>query len=262
MMDLETYEQILPHVTVDGMIFYTPNKHTAWRVETLYTKEVDTIEWLQSMKPGEILFDVGANVGLYSIFAAKRGVKVYAFEPESQNFAVLQKNIVLNKLDNCTAFPICFSNVLGIDTLRLSGLMAGGSCHSFGADVDFHGAEKQFPVQQGSVALRMEYVAAQLEFPDHVKIDVDGFEHLVLDGAREVISRCKSILCEMDSKRREHMEWHDKLELMGFQTDPKQIAAAMRSEGTFKGIGNRIYTRKNVLRMLPSRELSSLQSSR
>ena len=241
-MDLATYEQIFPHANVDGMLFHTPNQHCAWRVDTMYTKEPDTIEWLKSMQPGEVLFDVGANIGIYSIFAAKRGVKVYAFEPESQNFAILQKNIILNKLDNCKAFPICLSDCTKLDMLRLSGLLAGGSCHSFGADVDFHGTERKFEVQQGSISVRMDYAATFFEWPDHIKIDVDGFEHLVLDGAGD-LSRCKSILCEMDSNRAEHMEWKDHLEWMGFKTDPEQIKAARRTEGTFAGIGNIIFTK-------------------
>ena len=44
--------------------------------------------------------DIGANIGIYSLYAAKRGHKVVAFEPESQNFALLQRNISLNNLDN------------------------------------------------------------------------------------------------------------------------------------------------------------------
>lgn len=241
-MDIETYEQIFPHVVVDNMIFHTPNRHCAWRVETMYTKEPDTIEWLKSMQPGEVLFDVGANIGIYSIFAAKRGVKVYAFEPESQNFAILQKNIVLNKLDNCKAFPICLSDCVKLDTLRLSGMLAGGSCHSFGDDVDFHGDKREFAIKQGSISLPLEQAAAYLEVPQHIKIDVDGFEHLVLNGAGDV-SRFKSILCEMDSKREEHMEWKSHLEWAGFKTDPEQIKVARRTEGAFTGIGNIIFTK-------------------
>jgi len=244
-MNLEEYQQLQPNVTVDGMIFYTPNTHCAWRAESLYTKEPDTIEWLKSMKPGEVLFDVGANVGIYSIFAAKRGVKVYAFEPESQNYAVLCKNIALNKLKNCVAFPLCLSNNLNVDTLRLSGMMAGGSCHSFGSNQNYRGEEKQWEVTQGAVSLRLQYLAAQLEFPNHVKIDVDGFEHLVLEGANGCIHRIDSILCEMDSRRKEHMDWKDALERAhGFVTDPEQIAKARRADGPFEGIGNIIFRRK------------------
>lgn len=247
-MTLDDYENSFPHVQQGDMLFFTPNAHCKWRVDSMYTKEPDTIEWLKTMQPGEVLYDVGANIGLYSIFAAKRGVKVFAFEPESQNFAVLQKNILLNRLENCAAFPICFSNVLGIDMLRLSGLLAGGSCHTFGADEDYRGHEKKFPVSQGSVAFRMEWAAAQLGWPDHIKIDVDGFEHLVLEGAHSVLYRVKSILCEMDSHRKEHMEWERRLLDMGFELDQQQVAAAMRAEGPFQGIGNRIFVKPDVLR--------------
>ena len=119
-MRLEDYEQMLPHVNLDGMLFPTPNTHCKWRIDTLYTKEPDTIQWLQAMKPGEVLYDVGANIGQYSIYAAKRGVKVFAFEPESQNYALLCKNIVLNKLENCTAYPLCLGDAWKIDQLQLS----------------------------------------------------------------------------------------------------------------------------------------------
>ncbi|QGH72683.1 MAG: methyltransferase [Podoviridae sp. ctQNx1] len=245
-MELEKYEQMFPHVQVDGMMFYTPNTHVKWRIDTLYTKEPDTIIWLNDMKPGEVLYDVGANIGQYSIYAAKRGVKVYAFEPEAQNFAILQKNIFLNKLTNCTAFPICLSDEIVINTLRLSGLIAGGSCHSFGADMDYHGNEKHFQHEQGSIAVPMDYFLAhtQAQPPDHIKIDVDGFEHLVLDGADDCIGFVKTILCEMDSKRKEHMDWmHLLCDKYGFHVDEKQIECARRKDGSFEGIGNIVFYR-------------------
>lgn len=245
-MNIEEYERIIPHTQIDGMIFYTPNKHCAWRVDTLYTKEPDTIEWLKDMKPGEVLYDVGANIGLYSVFAAKRGVEVYAFEPESQNYAVLCRNIVFNKLTNCTAYPICLSDGTRADTLRLSQMIAGGSCHSFGEDMDFHGNPKQFAVKQGSISMPMAWIADLTgRNPTHIKIDVDGFEHLVLHGAgKEILGNCESILCEMDSNRSEHMEWQERLITgYGFKVNQEQIDAARRSEGTFKGIGNVIFRR-------------------
>ena len=60
-------------------------------------KEPDMIEWIESFNRNDILFDVGANIGLYSIFASKQGIKkVIAFEPEALNFALLNQNIFLN----------------------------------------------------------------------------------------------------------------------------------------------------------------------
>ena len=77
--------------------YHVPNKTAVWRVETLLTKEPATIDWLNRLDSSSILLDVGANVGMYSIYAsALRGSKVFAFEPESQNFSILVKNIFLN----------------------------------------------------------------------------------------------------------------------------------------------------------------------
>lgn len=243
-MELTEYEKMLPHVQVDGMLFYTPNTHCKWRVDTLYTKEPDTIEWLRQMKRGEVLYDVGANIGQYSIFAAKCGVDVFAFEPESQNYAILCKNIVLNRLHNCVAFPVCLADSPSINTLRLSGLIGGGSCHTYGQDADYHGNSKSFEHVQGSIAIPMDVFmeCGVAKPPDYIKIDVDGLEHLVLNGATEAIQYAKSILCEMDSNRAEHMEWAVKLcNEYGFHTDEQQIGKARRAEGPFTGIGNIIF---------------------
>src|SRR6185369_11103747 len=93
-LTLEQFEQLHPNMTYSmgdagELKFLTPNQHCAWRVHTLDTKEPDTIAWLAKMQPGEVLFDVGANMGQYSLIAAKYGLTVHAFEPESQNFALL-----------------------------------------------------------------------------------------------------------------------------------------------------------------------------
>jgi FkbM family methyltransferase len=159
--------------------FFTPNRHCAWRVQTLDTKEPDTIAWLCRMKRGEVLFDVGANMGQYALIAAARGLTVHAFEPESQNFALLMRNIYLNDMgDRVTAWPICFSDDYSIDTFHVQSLQIGGSCSSFGEEVNYHLQPKKYAVHQGSVAFRMtSFCAEQKVKPDHVKIDVDGLEH-------------------------------------------------------------------------------------
>src|SRR6185436_17445467 len=101
MLTLEEYEKLDPHTELSAngvsVVYATPNSATRWRVETLFTKEPITIEWIAGFQAGEVLVDVGANVVMYSIWAAKtRGARVFAFEPESQNFALLNRNIQLN----------------------------------------------------------------------------------------------------------------------------------------------------------------------
>ena len=79
--------------------FYTPNPMSLWRAETLYTKEPVTINWIKKFEKEKVFFDIGANVGMYSIFASIYSeVEVHSFEPESNNFQILNENIHLNDL--------------------------------------------------------------------------------------------------------------------------------------------------------------------
>lgn len=243
-MDLKEFEQIVPHIKVDGMTYYTPNSACAWRVETLYTKEPDTIEWMRSMAAGEVMYDVGANVGMYTIFAAKLGIEVYAFEPESQNYAVLNRNIVLNELTNAYAYPVCFGSEFAIDTLRISLQQAGGSCHQFGVDKNYRGQEKQFELKQGSLSMMLDDFARYIKkWPDHIKIDVDGLEPEVIRGSRSALIRCKSVLIELDQTNEEHRQCHDYMLSLGFAFNAEQVEQSRRKDGPFKDIGNRIYRR-------------------
>lgn len=246
-MNLEEYERIQPHSEVDGMRFYLPNRHCEWRVQSMYTKEPDTVEWIRSMNAGEVFFDVGANIGLYTLLAVKQGLSAYAFEPESQNFAVLIRNLAMNRHTKAqaVAFPFCISDGPRIDTLRLSSLIAGGSCHSFASDLNYKMQEKDWAYEQGSIAFSLDALVYEMNLPQptHIKVDVDGFEDKVLGGALRVLENIRSILVEMDSNNAVHMEWKQALEERGFTTDDAQIAAARRSEGPFTGIGNIIFTR-------------------
>lgn len=242
-MTLDEYEKIVPNAKVDGLTFLTPNQHCAWRVQTLYTKEPDTIAWLNRMKPGDVLFDVGANMGQYSLIAGQKGVRVHAFEPESQNFALLVRNIIINNLsDMVTAWPVALSNDVSLDILHLSSLIAGGSCHAFGESIDFHGKPRAFPHSQGSVAWTMDKFAHQYAYPDYVKLDVDGFEHLVIEGGAEVVKRAKSVLIEINTQYPQHMELVDRMTNgYGFNYDSAQAAESRRKEGPFVGVGNIIF---------------------
>ena len=77
--------------------FYTPTKKTAGRVKKIFRKEPITITWMDNMKQGDIVIDIGANVGMYSLMSAvSRSVRVYAFEPEASNYNILCQNIRLN----------------------------------------------------------------------------------------------------------------------------------------------------------------------
>lgn len=244
-MQLSEYEQLQPNIRAEDLTWLTPNSHVAWRVNTLQTKEPDTYAWVNSMGPGDVLFDVGANIGQYSLLAAKRGVTVHAFEPEAQNFALLIRNIAINNLsDLCIAWPLALSNQPSLDILHLSTLMVGGSCHAFGESKNYQGETKQFPYRQGSVATTLDAFAPQHGYPTHIKIDVDGFEHKVIEGGYTVLSQAKSVLIEINTNYPDHMNFIlPRMAHLGFTYDEAQVEAARRKDGPFKGVGNYIFNR-------------------
>lgn len=229
--------------------YATPNQLTAWRVHTLFTKEPDTIAWIDSFSPNEVLVDIGANVGMYSIWAAKsRGVRVYAFEPEAQNYALINQNIYMNKLSSrVTAYCIAVSDKTQFDRLYLSGFSAGGSCHSFGEEVDFNLQETKANFEQGAYSATLDYLieVGAITTPNHIKVDVDGLEHKVIAGAQQLLQNqnLKSILVEINTHLDSHLKALDTLKIHGFTWSEEQVQQARRATGTFEGIGNYVCIR-------------------
>ena len=137
-LTLEQYEALNPRCEIEHagtrMIFATPNSGTKWRVDTIHSKEPCTLEWIASFDRADVLVDIGANVGMYTVWAAAtRGVNVFAFEPEAQNYALLNRNILFNRLQQrVKAYCIGLSDTAGLSELYMADVVAGGSCHALG----------------------------------------------------------------------------------------------------------------------------------
>jgi FkbM family methyltransferase len=252
-LTLEEYEKLSPHcqVTHNGVEvdYLTPNTVLRWRVDTLFSKEPCTIEWIAQFQPGEVLIDVGANVGMYTVWAAKtRGVRVYAFEPEAQNYSLLNRNVVRNGLgDKVRAYCLALSDSPGLSELHLATLEAGGSLHSLGERVDFNREPMQPKFSQGCVAARLDDLVQQglVPAPDHLKIDVDGFEPKVIAGAAQVLAapKLKSLVVEVNHNLADHREMVAHLGRLRFRHDPAQVARAERRDGPFKGCAEYVFRR-------------------
>ena len=254
-MDLSQYEKLDPQVALkaaDGgqVIFKTPNNLSLARVQTLYSKEPFTIHWLNGLAEEAVLLDVGANIGLYSLYAATaRRCRVFAFEPESQNFALLNRNIQANGLDaRIAAFPCALSDRVGLDRLYLSRFETGGSCHSFGAEVDFNLNTRASPFVQGCASWTLDAAVAEgaIPVPRYIKIDVDGFEHKVIAGARTTLADkgVESLLIEVNPHLAEHRDMVAELAGLGFRHDGAQVEATRRPDGPFAGVGEWLFTRR------------------
>jgi len=253
-LSIEQYEKINPIASCtlgkQQLKYAIPNTMTKWRVDSLMTKEPHTIKWIETFKPTEILFDVGANVGMYTILAAKtRGVKVYAFEPESQNYALLNKNIYINQLNNqVTAYCMGLSDHNGYEQLNLSQFSLGGSCHSVGEEVGFDLKPRAAAFKQGCLVGNIDEMVREkiIPIPQHIKIDVDGFEHKVIQGAAMTLAnpKVKTLLIEINPHLAEHQNLLKFLTTLGFKYDQKQADDAARTSGPFKGVGEYIFQRE------------------
>lgn len=232
------------------IVFNTPNKMTAWRVKTLFEKEPDTIRWIEQMKPGSTLVDIGANVGMYSVFSAiLRDVKVFAFEPESQNYALLNANIADNALsEQVLAFPLALSDCMQLDKLYLSEFSGGGSCHSFADQVGFDLKPRKSAFAQGAFSVTLDQLveSGAVPVPDYIKLDVDGIEHKVLQGAKKTLAQVavRSVIVELNTHLAEHNAVIEMLQSLGFTYDPLQVRGALRKSGAFEGVGEFIFTRQ------------------
>ena len=124
--------------------FFIPNKVVEWRVDTFFTKEPETLEWINSFENNDetIFWDIGANIGLYSIYNALKNYKssTFAFEPSTSNLRVL-RNISINDLEHkIKIFTNPLSNVTNkILLMQESNFIEGGALNTFGANFDFEG---------------------------------------------------------------------------------------------------------------------------
>ena len=170
------------------------NDHEKSRWMATYTKEPDTLWWISQFEKNKVFYDIGANIGLFSFVAAKHGVKVIAFEPESQNFASLQRNIHANPTYDITAYCIGVTNERSFSMLYCSNMGAGGSYHELGVK------NKRTTYKQGSYGISLDEITKSLPAPNYIKIDVDGIERLVIDGYSH-LDKLDSFLVEMNNDK-------------------------------------------------------------
>ena len=200
--------------------FFVPNFLTKWRVETFFSKEPETLDWIdnfQNKGGGKIIFwDIGGNIGLYSIYAALKyqNIDVTTFEPSTSNLQTLSRNISINKLnEKIKIFQIPLTNKNNTFLMmKESQFEEGGALHVFGENFDFEGNKFKEKNSYKIYGTSINYLLDNkiLETPDYIKIDVDGIEHLILLGANKHLqnSKIKSLSVEINEQ---FIEQRDKI---------------------------------------------------
>jgi FkbM family methyltransferase len=134
--------------------------------------------WKRVLRPGDVFVDVGANIGVYSILAGERGCQVFAFEPDDSNFLELQHNVGINHMMGSIK---CFQEVLA-DTVRPVRFFVAQD--SLSRIVSESNTDDEYQTMMASTL--------DSRIDSHIrgmKIDVEGAEMLVLQGATDILSK-------------------------------------------------------------------------
>lgn len=186
------------------------NWKTYYRWQTYNHKEPETLDWIdQTFKAGDVFFDIGANIGVYSIYAALRHpkVKVVAFEPEYSNLHLFRDNIVENGLkDRIDVYAVALGDKAGISYLHIQDFSPGAALHTLSRE-PITMTRTRFPViwKEGVWSMALDQFCAETGLcPNGIKLDVDGSELEILEGALQTLRApsMRSILVESEDPQR------------------------------------------------------------
>ena len=225
-----------------------PNGVCNFRAITFENKEPETLDWIDNMPNDSVLWDVGANVGLYSIYAAKKkNCTVFSFEPSVFNLEFLARNIFQNNLvSNISIVPLALSDKLNISKFNMGATDWGGALSTFDQNYGYDGKEMSTVFKYNTIGLSMADAVEKLKIskPDFIKIDVDGIEHLILSGGEEILSNIKGILIEVnDNFETQRDVVSDLLTKSGLTLNDKIQSEMVESSNKFNSIFNQIWSR-------------------
>lgn len=232
---VETRHGLLIFVTTDPQALQYPREFA--------TREPETLAWIDAFETPCRFWDIGANIGVFSIYAGLRlGVEVRAFEPAAASYGALCRNIEANRLgDRVQAYCLAISDRTELGRLNLSGTNAGSVFNAFESTDDCFGNEIAVVFRQGMVGFSIDSFRRLfgLAAPNYLKIDVDSIEERILAGARETLRDpdLRSVLIELeaaDTYRNDLLT--DALEAAGF-------GLTLRSATNQGGVVNGIFER-------------------
>lgn len=204
------------------ILFVSPQPRALEYPRDFLSREPETLAWIDSFKTPCIYWDIGANIGSYALYAGLRSdVMTYAFEPSPWNYLALCRNIYENGREaNIRAYCIALDDNVGLATLDMDDLSAGGFGHSYGDTPTVIRPEHKTIFHQPAIGFPIDdfRTAFGLAAPHYVKLDVDGNEDKVLAGARSTLAdpALRSIMIEVDKEGPRTQSLFDNLKHFGF----------------------------------------------
>ena len=167
-------------------VFEVDNQTEEWRASELGGEADVLAEFLERIDPGDVVWDVGANIGVYTIFAGRRGADVVAFEPDSEFRSHLRENVRLNNLsEQVDIVSAGLSQKEGSVTLHTDG--TDGTSPSLVATADRR--RETVKVVRGD--------DTDLPPPDVLKMDIEGAEADALSGMKHHLETVRFALVEV-----------------------------------------------------------------
>jgi FkbM family methyltransferase len=186
------------------------------------------------MHDGDLLIDIGANIGVYSVYAALRhpASRVVALEPEYANLHLLRDNIVMNGLsDRVDVFAVAISDRSRLSYLHVRDLTPGSALHTESHDRVSPAARTT--CREGVFGQTLDDFCVETGLqPNCVKIDVDGNEPKVLAGGQRTLraATLRSVLIELPGEAAARADCESQLARAGF---------IQQANGTGNSIWNR-----------------------
>jgi FkbM family methyltransferase len=171
-----------------------------WRAMTLNTEEPLIIDWISKFEESDVFLDIGANVGTYSIPAALLSSRVYAVELDPANCYLLKENIIENKVnDRVIIFPFPASDSLEMLEVYYRDRALGDALQSVGKPQALRTIKPApYVLRQLCFPLDDMFRLFGLERPNKIKIDVDGNEEAVVNGAWGLIQSANELYIELN----------------------------------------------------------------
>lgn len=177
-------------------------KNMAAAVSGFQTDEPEMLAWIDAIPAGETLWDIGANIGLYTLYAAQRkDITVYAFEPNGLNFGIMIEHLMINQLDRyAKAFCVAFDEKTHIGDLCCSDAEVGQAGNNLQQEGVMNRSMNDNSFMQSVPVFSMDDFCKiyNLPAPDHMKLDVDGLEDVILKGGTQTLSGVKSLIIEIE----------------------------------------------------------------
>ena len=181
-----------------------------WRAADFWTKEPETIAWVDSFAPGSMFWDIGANIGVFSLYALTKKQKVMAFEPQADNMLRIVDSCMVNNFSIHNGYEFSISNYAisdfdGKSTFYVPKCGPGRSGGQIGEARHENGQEFT-PAESYEVeTYKIDTLAAKFCVPNYIKIDVDGIEWRILQGGIATLASVdvKSVLVEVNKDQKE-----------------------------------------------------------